>query len=96
MDSDDALAVGTELENAVALRVGYPKPEDHRTVGVCEALELLAETVPVEDVVAQDEGDRVVGDELLTDEEGVSQAARLGLLGVAEGAPPLRSVAQQG
>ena len=57
----DHPAVGVELGHAVALGVLDVVAEDRRPLGVGgDPLELLAEAVAVEDVVAEDQGDRVV------------------------------------
>ena len=50
----------------------------------------------VEDVVAQDQADGLAADEVAADEEGVGQAARIGLLDIGELQPPLAAVPQQG
>ena len=49
----------------------------------------------MEDVVAEDQGDRVLADELAADDERLGQPVGHGLLGVGELDPPLRAVAEQ-
>ena len=50
----------------------------------------------VKDIVAQDQADRVAGDEFLADQEGVGQAARFFLDLVGKTHSQLAAVAQQG
>jgi hypothetical protein len=84
-----------ELDDAVALGVGHVVGEHRPAVRVVELLELRAEAVAVEDVVAEDHRDRVAADELGADDERVGEAARRLLRGVLEAAAELRAVVEQ-
>ncbi len=66
------------------------------TGGVCHRFaKQVGEAHTVEDVVAEDQAGAVVADEVLSDEEGLRQAVRRGLLGVGEADAVVRAVAQQ-
>lgn len=71
-----------ELYYTVPLRVGDLVGEYTSAVGVCARLERFAERLAVKEVVSQDQRDLVVTDEVLTDDEGLREAFRLGLFGV--------------
>ena len=58
-------------------------------------LEVAGQAVAVEDVVAQHQGARLAGDELLADGEGLGEAVRRGLLGVGEVDAVARAVPEQ-
>ena len=94
----EAVAGLVEFGDAVAFGVGYPVAEDGgfppRGVGD-GLLEHRGEAAAVEDVVAEDETDTVVADELLADDEGLRQAVGTGLLGIFEAHTVVGSVAQQ-
>ena len=64
-------------------------------VRVRQRLELAAEPVPVEDVVAEDHRDGVRADEVRADQEGVGESPRLRLGGELEAAAELGAVAEQ-
>jgi hypothetical protein len=49
-----------------------------------EPLELEAESLAVEDVVAQHQRAALAADEVRADREGLGEALRLGLLGICE------------
>jgi len=90
------LAVLVEVDHAEALGVLDPVAEHRGAAFLCRgALQLLGEMLAVEDVVAEDQAHRVVADEFLADQEGLGQAVRRGLLGIAEADPELAAVAQQ-
>ena len=55
----------------------------------------LLKALAIENVVAQDQCDRVVADEVAANDERLGKAFGLGLLGVREVQAPLRSIAQQ-
>ena len=88
-------AGGVELDHAVALGVGDMVGEDRAAVRVRVLLEVRAEPVAVEDVVAEDHRHGVRPDEVGADDEGVGEAARLGLRGELEAAAELRAVPEQ-
>ena len=90
-----ALPVVVERDDAVALGIGDVVGENDAAVGVGPALQLLAEAGAVEDVVAEDQGDRIGADEVGAEGERLRQAARLGLHRVAERAAELGAVAEQ-
>ena len=58
-------------------------------------LKLAGESLAVEDVVAEDEGAGVSGDEVAADEEGLGKAVGAGLDGVLDLDAPLAAVAEQ-
>ena len=59
------------------------------------ARQVARQAVAVEDVVAEHEGARLAGDELLADGEGLRQAVRRGLLGVGQVDAVARAVPEQ-
>ena len=92
----DRAAVGGELDDAVALGIAYPVGE-HRCPGraVGSALEVLGQSVAVEDVVAERQGHPVSADEAPADDEGLGQALGFGLDGVFDPEPEMPAVAEQ-
>ena len=81
----DGPALRIELHDAEALGVVHVVAEDRGTarLGVLDgARQVARQAVAVEDVVAEHEGARLAGDEVLADGEGLRQAVRRGLLGV--------------
>ena len=83
----DGTALAVELHDAEALGIVHVVAEDRGPTGLCVldgARQVAAEAVAVEDVVAEHQGARLAGDELLADGEGLGQAVRRGLLGVGE------------
>ena len=56
---------------------------------------MAGQAVAVEDVVAEHEGARLAGDELLADGEGLDQAVGAGLLGIGEVHAVARAVPEQ-
>ena len=90
-------AFGIDLHHAVAL--GILDRSSRRSVaplGADGLAQQLGQAVTVKDIVAQDQADGIAGDELLADQEGVGQAARLVLHLVGKTDPQLAAVAQQG
>lgn len=87
-----------ELHNAEALGVVDVVAEDRGAARLCVlhgARQVARQAVAVEDVVAEHEGARLAGDELLTDGEGLREAVGAGLLGVGEVDAVARAVAEQ-
>ena len=80
--------VGVELDDAVALGVVHRVGEDggRRRPGAWRA-QAAGEVVAVEEVVAEHQGAGVVADEVGADDEGLGEAVRAGLDGVAEVEP---------
>lgn len=79
--------LAVELHDAEALGVVHVVAEDRGAarLGVLDgARQVAGQAVAVEDVVAEHQGARLAGDELLADGEGLGQAVRRGLLGVGE------------
>ena len=72
---------------------------EHRgPTGLCVlhgARQVARQAVAVEDVVAQHQGARLAGDEVLADGEGLRQAVRAGLLGVGQVHAVARAVPEQ-
>ena len=90
--------LAVELHDAEALGVVHVVAEDRGAarLGVLDgARQVAAEAVAVEDVVAEHQGARLAGDELLADGEGLGQAVRRGLLGVGEVHAVARAVPEQ-
>lgn len=91
-------ALAVELNDAEALGVVHVVAEDRRAarLGVLDgARQVAAESVAVEDVVAEHEGARLAADELLADGEGLRQAVGARLLGVGEVHAVARAVPEQ-
>lgn len=81
----DGPPLAVELHDAEALGVVHVVAEDRGAarLGVLDgARQVARQAVAVEDVVAEHQGARLAGDELLADGEGLGQAVRRGLLGV--------------
>lgn len=94
----DGPPLAVELDDAEALGVVHVVAEDRGAArrGVLDgARQVAGQAVAVEDVVAEDEGARLAGDELLADGEGLGQAVRAGLLGVGEVHAVARAVPEQ-
>ena len=87
-----------ELHDAEALGVVHVVAEDRgaaRLRVLDGLLQVAAEAVAVEDVVAEHQGARLAGDELLADGEGLGQAVRAWLLAVGEVDAVARAVPEQ-
>ena len=87
-----------ELHDAEALGVVHVVAEDRGAARLCVlhgARQVARQAVAVEDVVAQHQGARLAGDELLADGECLRQAVRAGLLGVGEVHAVARAVPEQ-
>ena len=87
-----------ELHDAEALGVVHVVAEDRGAarLGVLDgARQVARQAVAVEDVVAEHEGARLAGDELLADGEGLDQAVGAGLLGIGEVHAVARAVPEQ-
>ena len=94
----DGPALRIELHDAEALGVVNVVAEDRGAarLGVLDgARQVARQAVAVEDVVAEHEGARLAGDELLADGEGLSQAVGRGLLCVGEAHAVARTVPEQ-
>ena len=91
-------ALRIELHDAEALGVVHVVAEDRGAarLGVLHgARQVARQAVAVEDVVAENQGARLAGDELLADGEGLGQAVRARLLGVGEVHAVARAVPEQ-
>ena len=85
-----------ELDDAVALGIGRrDRRRPWRRLAVAAPRSSLGQAVAVEDVVAEDQSDAVVADEVAADDEGLGQSRGLGLRGVGEVEAQLRAVAEQ-
>ena len=94
----DGPPLAVELHDAEALGVVDVVAEDRgaaRLRVLHGARQVARQAVAVEDVVAQHQGARLAGDELLADGEGLRQAVRRGLLGVGEVHAVARAVPEQ-
>lgn len=87
-----------ELHDAEALGVVHVVAEDRGAARFCVldgARQVARQAVAVEDVVAEHQGARLAGDEVLADGEGLGQAVRAGLLGVGQVHAVARAVPEQ-
>ena len=94
----DGPPLAVELHDAEALGVVDVVAEDRGAarLGVLHgARQVARQAVAVEDVVAEHQGARLAGDELLADGEGLRQAVRARLLGVGEVNAVARAVPEQ-
>lgn len=94
----DGTALPVELHDAEALGVVHVVAEDRgpARLGVLHgARQVARQAVAVEDVVAEHEGARLAGDEVLADGEGLGQAVGTRLLGVGEAHAVARAVPEQ-
>lgn len=94
----DGPALAVELHDAEALGVVHVVAEDRGPAGLCilhGASQVAGQAVAVEDVVAEHQGARLAGDEVLADGEGLRQAVRRGLLGVGQVHSVARAVPEQ-
>ena len=94
----DGTALPVELHDAEALGVVHVVAEDRGPprLGVLDgARQVARKSVAVEDVVAQHQGARLAGDELLADGEGLREAVGARLLGVGEVHAVARAVPEQ-
>ena len=94
----DGPPLAVELHDAEALGIVHVVAEDRSAarLGVLDgARQVARQAVAVEDVVAEHQGARLAGDELLADGEGLRQAVRRGLLGVGEVHAVARAVPEQ-
>ena len=83
----DGTAPRIELHDAEALGVVHVVAEDRGPAGLCVldgARQVAGQAVAVEDVVAEHQGARLAGDEVLADGERLREAVRRGLLGVGQ------------
>ena len=90
--------LAVELHDAEALGVVHVVAEDRgaaRLRVLDGLLQVAAEAVAVEDVVAQHQGARLAGDEILADREGLRQAVGARLLGVGQVHAVARAVPEQ-
>ena len=94
----DGPPLRVELHDAEALGVVHVVAEDRGAarLGVLDGLlQVAAEAVAVEDVVAEHQGARLAGDEVLADREGLRQAVGARLLGVGQVHAVARAVPEQ-
>ena len=94
----DGPALAVELHDAEALGVVHVVAEDRGAarLGVLDgARQVARQAVAVEDVVAEHQGARLAGDELLADGEGLRKSVRRGLLGVGQVHAVARAVPEQ-
>ena len=94
----DGPALAVELHDAEALGVVDVVAEDRGAarLGVLDgARQVAGQAVAVEDVVAEHQGARLAGDEVLADGEGLREAVRARLLGVGEVHAVARAVPEQ-
>lgn len=94
----DGPPLAVELHDAEALGVVHVVAEDRGAarLGVLDgARQVAGQAVSVEDVVAQHQGARLAGDEVLADGEGLRQAVGARLLGVGQVHAVARAVPEQ-
>src|SRR5690606_34542041 len=88
--------VGIKGSNAVALRVLYIVGKDGGAAAtLAGALQGLFDIAAVENVVAQQQTDAVLANEVLANKEGLRQTFRLLLLRILEVDAPLRTILQE-
>lgn len=94
----DGPPLAVELHDAEALGVVHVVAEDRGAARLCVldgARQVARKAVAVEDVVAEHQGARLAGDELLADGERLGQAVGARLLGVGEVHAVARAVPEQ-
>ena len=94
----DGPPLAVELHDAEALGVVHVVAEDRGAarLGVLHgARQVARQAVAVEDVVAEHQGARLAGDEVLADGERLREAVRRGLLGIGEVHAVARAVTEQ-
>ena len=94
----DGPALPVELHDAEALGVVHVVAEDRGAarLGVLDgARQVAGQPVSVEDVVAEHQGARLAGDEVLADGEGLGEAVGARLLGVGQVHAVARAVPEQ-
>lgn len=94
----DGPPLAVELHDAEALGVVDVVAEDRGAAGLCVlhgARQVAGQAVAVEDVVAEHQGARLAGDEVLADGERLREAVRRGLLGVGQVHAVARAVPEQ-
>ena len=94
----DGPPLAVELHDAEALGVVHVVAEDRGPprLGVLDgARQVARQAVAVEDDVAEHQGARLAGDEVLADGEGLGQAVRARLLGVGQVHSVARAVTEQ-
>ena len=94
----DGPPLAVELHDAEALGVVHVVAEDRGAarLGVLHgARQVARQAVAVEDVVAQDQGARLAGDEVLADGERLGESVRARLLGVGQVHAVARAVPEQ-
>lgn len=94
----DGPPLAVELHDAEALGVVHVVAEDRGAARLCVldgARQVARQAVAVEDVVAEHEGARLAGDEVLADGEGLGQAVGARLLGVGQVHAVARAVPEQ-
>lgn len=87
-----------ELHDAEALGVVHVVAEDRGPARLCildGSRQVARQAVAVEDVVAEHQGARLAGDEVLADGEGLREAVRARLLGVGQVHAVARAVPEQ-
>lgn len=94
----DGTALPVELHDAEALGVVHVVAEDRGAARLCVlhgARQVARQAVAVEDVVAEHQGARLAGDEVLADGECLRQAVGARLLGVGQVHAVARAVPEQ-
>src|SRR4029453_4242226 len=85
-----------KLHDSILLRALHPVAKNRGTLLLSGGtLEPLRELIAVEEVVAQNEGHRLVPHKLPAKDERLRQSLWLGLGGIGKAHPPLAAIAQQ-
>ena len=92
---DSTLPSSSNSTTPYSLRVGHRVGEDPPAGSGCRLGELPAQADAVEDVVAEDQRDRLVADEVRADQERLGDALRSRLHRVLQPQPELAAVAEQ-
>jgi hypothetical protein len=86
----------TELHDPVALRIGDRAPEHRRPARAAGCLaQLFRQAMAVKDIVAEDQRDAILADEVTPDDEGVGNSAGAILHHVGECQAEFGAVAQE-
>ena len=88
-------AFPVKLHHAIAFRILHVVAKHGGAIGLLgRLLQGLAQAVTMENIVPQDQADRVIADKLLTDKEGLSQPIWTGLYRILDTDAPLTAIAQ--
>src|SRR6266436_5923364 len=85
-----------EFYHPITLRVLHPVPKDRRPLLLARySLQRVRQSMAIEDVVPQNQGDSLATDECAANDERLGKPCRLGLFGIRQRYAPLATVPQQ-